>query len=124
MDLNVIVLIGQFILAGLLVWVSLRKAPKELMTLDASTAAQYAQAAKLKGEENATLSANIDKLEARLEAIENKRFKVSIEFITGDPPEVLTAEIAQVMPGEPPINLPNKKVELRLKKIEDKKNGY
>jgi len=116
LDINVAVLVGQFVLAGVLVWIALRKAPKERIVMDATTAAQYAQAAKLKGEENAALTAHIDKLEARLQAVENKKFKVCIEFVTGDPPEVLKAEIAQVMPGEPPINLPGKLVELHLKK--------
>ena len=97
MDLNIIVLVGQFILAGLLVWVSLRKAPKELMTLDASTAAQYAQAAKLKGEENTQLLVHVAQLESRLDAVENKRYKICIEFITGEPPEVLKAEVAQIL---------------------------
>jgi hypothetical protein len=97
LDANLIVLIGQFVLAGVLVWIAFRKAPKERMTLDATTTAQYAQAAKLKGEENAQLVVHINQLETRLEAVENKRYKISIEFLTGDPPEVLKAEVAQIV---------------------------
>jgi hypothetical protein len=96
-DVNIAVLVGQFVLAAVLVWIAFRKAPKERMTLDATTAAQYAQAAKLKGEENAALIKHVETLEARLDAVEHKKFKVCIEFLTGDPPEVLRAEIAPVI---------------------------
>ena len=116
LDVNVLVLVGQLLLTGFMVYIALRKAPAERMGIDASAAAQYATAAKIKGEENAKLELELDELRARLDNIENKRFKVCIEFITGDPPEMLKAEIVQVMPGADPINLPNAHIlELQLK---------
>jgi hypothetical protein len=117
-DVNIIVLVGQLILTGVMVYIAMRKAPAERLGIDATTAAGYAQAAKLKQEENAMLQREIDDVRARLDAVENKKYKVCIEFITGDPPEVLKAEIAQVMPGADPINLPKKSVEVKLSKIQ------
>lgn len=96
-DINVVVLIGQLILTGIIVFIALKKVPKENAGLDASTTASYAQAAKAKGEENAQLMLHITQLESRLDAVENKHYKISIEFITGEPPEVLKAEVAQII---------------------------
>jgi len=83
-------IIGGFYLAT-------RKAPMERTSLDAGAANQYAQAAKQKAEENAQLIMHVSQLETRLEAIENKRYKISIEFVTGEPPEVVKAEVAQIL---------------------------
>jgi len=94
--------ITQGIMGAVLLYLAFRKAPIERQTLDATTTAQYAQAAKLKGEENARLEGEINELQKRLDAIERKRFKVCIEFITGDPPEVVRAEIVPAMLGEEP----------------------
>lgn len=96
-DINVVVLIGQLLLTGIIVFLALKKAPVERQGMDAATTASYAQAAKLKGEENAQLVVHINQLETRLEAVENKRYKICIEFLTGDPPEVLKAEVAQII---------------------------
>ena len=96
-DVNVVVLIGQLVLATVLAFIAWKKAPRERTVMDATTANQYAQAAKTKGEENAQLVVHVASLESRLEAVENKRYKISIEFITGDPPEVLKAEVAQIL---------------------------
>jgi hypothetical protein len=102
-DVNVAVLIGQFILAGFLVWIAFKKAPKERMSLDATTTNQYAQAALAKGTENAALIAHIDMLEARLSIVENKKFKILIEFLAGDPPEVLKSEIVPMLTVDVPL---------------------
>jgi len=89
--------ITQGIMGLLLLYLAFKKAPVERMTLDATTANQYAQAAKAKGEENSQLILHVAQLECRLDAIENKRYKICIEFSTGEPPEVLKAEVMQVI---------------------------
>lgn len=106
--------ITQGIMGAVLLYLAFKKAPVERMTLDATTANQYAQAAKAKGEENSQLMVHIAQLETRLDAVENKRYKISIEFLTGDPPEVLKAEVAQilipVMPKLKPVPKPKKAI--------------
>ena len=114
-DISTIVLVGQVILSGLLVWLALRRAPVEKQTMDATTAAQYAQAAKLKGEENEKLEVEIQKLEARLELVERKKFRVVMEFTIGDPPELGKVTI------EPVIDLPKEAIDRNTKLIQHKK---
>ena len=104
-DVNVTVLVGQLILAAILVWVALRKAPVERQTLDATTAAQYAQAAKLKGEENQRLEDEISKLESRLELVERKKYRVVLDFTIGDPPEVGKVTIEPLVDMAPPAGI-------------------
>jgi glucosamine 6-phosphate synthetase-like amidotransferase/phosphosugar isomerase protein len=101
-DVNVVVLVGQLILAGILVWIANKKAPIERQTLDATTAAQYAQAAKLKGEENDKLEKEIQSLEARLQVIERKKYRIVMEFTIGDPPELGKVTIEPLLPEEIP----------------------
>ena len=103
MNVNIAVLVGQFILAGVLVWLAIRKAPAERQTLDATTAAQYAQAAKLKGEENQKLEDELSELEHRLELVERKKYRVVLDFTIGDPPEVGKVTIEPLVDMTPPI---------------------
>jgi hypothetical protein len=97
-DVNIFVLIGQLVVSALLVWVAIRKAPVERQTLDATTAAQYAQAAKLKGEENARLEEDMKKLELRLELVERKKYRITMDFEIGDPPELGKVIIEPILP--------------------------
>jgi hypothetical protein len=97
-DVNIIVLLGQLLVSGILLWVALRKAPAERATLDATTAAQYAQAAKLKGEENANLQKEVEDLAHRLELVERKKYRIVMEFTIGDPPELGKVVIEPILP--------------------------
>jgi hypothetical protein len=108
-DVNIVVLVGQVILSGILVWQAVKKAPVERQSLDAGSAAQYAQAAKLKGEENEKLERELaeQKLEhdlemsalrLRLDKVELKRYRVTMEFTIGDPPEMGLVKIEPILP--------------------------
>lgn len=92
--------ITQGIMGAVLLYLALRKAPAERQTLDATTAAQYAQAAKLKGEENAKLEDEITDLQKRLELVERKKYRVILDFTIGDPPELGKVTI------EPLVDIP------------------
>jgi hypothetical protein len=102
---------GVFMLATIVggFYLAIRKAGPERQTLDATTAAQYAQAAKLKGEENTKLEEEINKLEARLVLVERKKFRVVMEFTIGDPPELGKVTI------EPIIDLPDNVLDDNMK---------
>jgi hypothetical protein len=101
-DTGLIAIIGNILLTGALVWVALRKAPIERQTMDATTTAQYAQAAKLKGEENVKLEEEIRKLEERLELVERKKYRIIMEFTIGDPPELGKVTIEPLLQLEIP----------------------
>jgi hypothetical protein len=88
--------ITQGIMGAILLYLAFKKAPVERQTLDATTTAQYASAAKLKAEENAILQKEYDELKDRMDCLEKKKFKICIEFITGEPPEVLKAEVVPI----------------------------
>ena len=100
LDVNIIVLVGQLLVSGILVWVALRKAPAERATLDATTAAQYAQAARLKGEENKELEKELEEIRTRLLMVEKKRYRIVSEFTIGDPPEIGKVLIEPIIPDE------------------------
>jgi hypothetical protein len=114
LDINVTVLVGQFILAAILVWVSLRKAPSEKMNLDGSAAEAFANAAKIKAEENAKLETEIAELETRLEMVERKKYRVVMEFTIGDPPEIGKITIEPMIPP-PDDAIPTKERTARIK---------
>lgn len=104
MEINALVLVGQVILSGILVYVALRKAPVERTTFDAQASAQYAMAAKTKQEENDRLQSEIEELTARLEIVERKKYRVILEFTIGDPPEMGKVLIEPIidLKAEPP----------------------
>jgi hypothetical protein len=88
-DVNVVVLVGQVILASILVWIALKKAPRERQSMDATTANQYAQAAKIKGEENASLQREITALVTRLGLqAPGRKYRIIMDFTIGDQPEL------------------------------------
>jgi hypothetical protein len=86
-DTGLIAIIGNILLTGALVWVALRKAPIERAAMDATTAVGWANAAKQKLEENKELQSEIDELKNRQSMYERKRYRVTVEFTIGDPPE-------------------------------------
>jgi hypothetical protein len=71
-----------------LLYLAVRKAPIERESFSASTTAQYANAAKTKGEENEKLLQKVTDLENRLAIVERKKYRIVSEFTIGDPPEV------------------------------------
>jgi hypothetical protein len=89
---------STFIIAVVLAYLAFRKAPVERQSYDASAAAQYAMAAKTKGEENDRLEKEIDELR---QMFERKRYRVIIEFTIGDPPEPGKVVIEPIL--EPPV---------------------
>jgi hypothetical protein len=93
---------STFIIACILAYLAFRKAAPERTALEATTAAQYAQAAKLKGEENTKLEAEIKALEDRLNIIERKRYRVTVEFEIGDPPQVGSVKIEPILITDKP----------------------
>lgn len=113
LNINALVLVAQVIISGFLLYISFRKAPVERQSYDASTAAQYAQAAKLKQEENDKLESYNDRLEAEMEdlrkSIARKRYRVTVEFTIGDRPEpgkvtvepILDAPVEQITKPTP-----------------------
>jgi hypothetical protein len=107
--------LSTFVIACVLAYLAFRKAAPERSALEATTAAQYAQAAKLKGEENTKLEAEIQALENRLSIVERKRYRVTIEFEIGDPPEIGAVKIEPVLVCDVPVET------IRLKY--SKKNG-
>lgn len=98
-----------------LLYLAFRKAQPERESYSASAAAQYAQAAKLKGEENTKLENEIRALEARLQIIERKKYRVVMEFTVGDPPEVGKVMI------EPIVDLPVDVINKNMKLIQGRK---
>jgi hypothetical protein len=102
MELNAIVLAGQLVLSGILVWIALRKVPSERASADGSAAGSYAAAAKLAAEESLKKSGIITDLEHRLEILERKKYRVLVEFEIGDPPQVGAVKVEPVIPPLPP----------------------
>lgn len=98
MDINAIVLVGQVLLSGLLVWVAFRKAPAERSSLDGSGMKSYAEAAKMKGEEVLRLEKQNDEHEKRIRLLETKRYRVVVEFEVGDPSNTGTVKVEPVVP--------------------------
>lgn len=101
MNWDIIQWVVMAILAAGGFYLALRKAPAERETLTASAAASYAQAAKLKQEENSSLQKEIDALNARLELVENKKYRVVMEFTIGKEPEVGKVIIEPILKDEP-----------------------
>jgi hypothetical protein len=102
MNVNVIVLIGQFILAAVLVWIAVKKLPIEHRNLDADAAEKYAQAAKIKGEENDKLEREMEELrqsdrkeiQELRDLVTRKKFRITVVFTVGEPvePGMVTVE--------------------------------
>jgi hypothetical protein len=103
-DVNVFVLIGQLLVSGLLVWVALRKAPAEKQSFDATSIARYAEAAKLKAEENERLETELEEIRNRLTTVERKKYRIISEFTIGDPPEMGKVLIEPIIPEIIPDN--------------------
>jgi hypothetical protein len=98
---NLIVLIGQFILAGFLVWVALRKVPAEKSSLNGSASNDYMQAAHMAGEElvayKKQTDATIAEMLRQIKILQNKKFDIHIEFEIGDPPTVGKVEVKPIV---------------------------
>lgn len=108
MEVNIIVLVGQFILSGILVWIALRKAPAEQNNLNSNTLRAYAETARIAGEDAKAArleaqEANIrsDALEERLETIERKKYRVVVEFEIGEPPKIGIVKVEPIVPVVP-----------------------
>jgi hypothetical protein len=91
--------VTQGILGIALFWLALKKAPIENSSLESGTIKNYADAAKIKAEENKELQDELDDMNKRLLMVERKKFKIIMEFTIGDPPEMGVVTI------EPIINL-------------------
>jgi len=79
------VLMALLLLGGL--WLSFRKGSPERASLDGNASYNYAQAAKIKSEENVKLLQEIQSMKERFDKIEKKKFRVCVDFTIGDPPE-------------------------------------
>lgn len=101
--------IVNLILGGLVVYLSFRKAPAERRSLNGDATKSYAEAARLKGEENLKLENEISELEKRLEIVERKKYRIVMEFEIGDPPAIGVVKIEPIVPVEP-ITRPRKKL--------------
>jgi hypothetical protein len=88
LDVNIIVLVGQLVLSGFLVWLAFKKAPAERASYNGASIKSYAEAARIKGEENLKLEEEILQLNHRLDIVERKKYKIAIEFTLGDTPEI------------------------------------
>jgi hypothetical protein len=80
--------ITQAIMGAFLIYTALKKAPAEKTNLDSGTVKNFADAARMKAEENKQLQAELDDLNSRLLLVERKKFKIIMEFTIGDPPEM------------------------------------
>ena len=85
--IQILVLVGQFVLGGVLVYLSSKRAPSEKNNLDAGGAKAWTEAAAIKAAENLKLEREIQEIKAELETTKNKKYRVIVEFTIGDPPE-------------------------------------
>lgn len=93
--------IVNIVLGALVVYLSFRKAPAERRSLNGDATKSYAEAARLKGEENLRLEQEISELEKRLEIVERKKYRIMMEFEIGDPPSIGVVKIEPIVPVEP-----------------------
>jgi predicted signal transduction protein with EAL and GGDEF domain len=97
---------STFVIAVVLAYLAFRKAPVERQSYDASAAAQYAMAAKTKSEENDRLQSEIDELR---QLFTRKKYRVTLEFTIGDPPEPGKVIIEPIIDPPLPITRPIQK---------------
>lgn len=96
--LNIIQWIFQFILAAGVLYIALRKAPSEKNNLNGGATKSYAEAASIMGEMNRKHVAEIASLEQRLETLERKSYRITIDFTIGEPPTVGIVKIEPFVP--------------------------
>jgi hypothetical protein len=82
-----ILYITQAITGAGLVWIALRRAPVDKEATKSGTLKNYAETTRIMGEENRQLQTEIDELRNRQDIYERKKYRVTVEFTIGDPPE-------------------------------------
>lgn len=100
--------VGQFVLGVILVYIALRKAPSEKSSLNGGATKAYAESAKIAGEiakeakeemlamEREHQIEMVD-LKKRLEILENKKYRITIDFTIGEPPTVGVVKIEPII---------------------------
>jgi hypothetical protein len=92
--------LSTFIIAAGLAYLAFKKAPYERGSLNGGTTKSYAEAAKIAMDMNRESTKRIEELEARLEVVENKRYRITIDFTIGDPPSVGVVRIEPMLPED------------------------
>jgi hypothetical protein len=101
--------IVEGVMSGVLAYIAFRKAPGERAKDESTAIKEYAQGARIKGEENLRLEGVIRDLEARLNIVERKRYRITMEFEVGDPPVPGEVLIEPVIPHANPVQIPMRK---------------
>ena len=79
--INLFVVIVQLIMAALVVWISLRKAPAEKTKIEAEGAESWAKAAQIKADENLRLEKELIEFRAWRDSLKDQHYRIVIEFI-------------------------------------------
>jgi len=77
-------------------YLALKKVPSERASLRGSGAEAFAKAAAGYADENISLQKELSIIRDRLEAVEHKKYRITIEFTIGDPPQMGMALIEPV----------------------------
>jgi hypothetical protein len=100
MNQDTIQWIVNIILGVMLAYLSFRKAPAERLSLNGSAAKSYAEAAQIQRAENQKLEEVIANLEHRMLMVEQKKYRITMEFEIGDPPTMGVVTIEPVIPTD------------------------
>ena len=89
--------IVMVIIAGLTIYLALRKAPAERINLNGGASESYAKAAQIAGEEMRRYAVEVKTLEDRIDLIEKKHYRITIEFALSDPPVVGVVKVEPIL---------------------------
>lgn len=104
--------IFDFVLTAILAYLAFRKAPKERIDLDANASKNYAESARIAGEERLKAEQERQKVQQELQVIreeydkriailEHKKYRVVVEFEIGDPPSVGRVQVEPIIDMTP-----------------------
>jgi len=78
-------------------WIALRKYGSEISSLDGSSAKSFAEAAQAYADVNLDLRKEILAMQARIDKVEKKKYRITINFEIGDPPSVGIVTIEPIL---------------------------
>jgi hypothetical protein len=92
--------LSTFVIAAFLAYLAFKKAPAERNSLNGTASKSYAEAANITMEMYRKSSEEVKCLEARLELLEKKSYRITIEFTIGEPPTVGVVKIEPYIPED------------------------
>lgn len=86
------------IITGLgMLYVAMRKVGSEQSSLSGSSAKSFAEAAQTYADENLALRREIKEMEKRIDKVEKKKYRITINFEISDPPSVGVVTIEPIL---------------------------